>query len=162
MNRGKSVQFTFFILALVLFICLFIGTSCFLYNGFSFQASMLDLLTRTRISTIRKMVAIIFFTVWFVSCWTNLHEADDRIKRTRFNPFTFLLWSAFGILLFKIHYDFARSIRPVFGAAVTYQFSEYLYRVGLFCIGISLFCYLLSLWLAKLVTRISNDKIDLF
>ena len=154
MNRENSAQFTFFMFVLVLFVCIFVGTSYFLYNGFLLQASMLDLLTLTRINALRKLVTIIFFTVWFVSCWTNLYETEDTMRKNKFNLFTFLLWSAFCVLLFKIHYDFARSIRPVFGAVVTYQFSEYLQRVGLFSIGISLFCYQLSFWLAKIITMI--------
>lgn len=158
MNRGKLVQFTLFIFALILFICLLFGASHFLYYEFLFQASMLDLLTLTRVMALRNLVAIIFCTVWFVSCWTNVHASDDRNQKLGLLRFTFFLWSAFGMLLFKIHYDFAASIRPVFGTAVTYQFAEYLQRVGLFCVGISLFCYLFSLWLTRIKSMIRSKK----
>lgn len=144
MIRAKLVQFLFRILVVGFFLCMFIRTSYYLYNGFWLQVSNLDLLTRTRMGVISNIVAILFFVFWLVSCWINFHGAGDSIKKSLFNRFTFYLWGAFGILLFKVHYDFAWSIRPVFGTTGTYQLSEYLQRVSLFCIGISLVSYLSS------------------
>lgn len=52
MNKANLIQLTFFILALVLFTCIFIGTSYYLYE-YLLQASMLDLIAN-EINMIKK------------------------------------------------------------------------------------------------------------
>jgi hypothetical protein len=158
LNKIYLLQFFFLVMMIGLILCFCISKSYYLYNEFLLQASVLDLLTRTRINVLKKLVAVIFFTIWFVSCWLNLFETDDRMHKFGLNRVTFFLWSAFGLFLFKIYYDFAGSIRPVFDAAVTYQYSEYLQRIGIFCLGISLSCYLLSFWLVKIIGKISKGR----
>jgi hypothetical protein len=110
LNRGKLVQFTLFIFALILFICLLFGASHFLYYEFLFQASMLDLLTLTRVMALRNLVAIIFCTVWFVSCWTNVHASDDRNQKLGLLRFTFF----FGQLLVCYYLKFIMILQRVY------------------------------------------------
>ena len=71
MNKIYLLQFFFLVMMIGLILCFCISKSYYLYNEFLLQASVLDLLTRTRINVLKKLVAVIFFTIWFVSCWLN-------------------------------------------------------------------------------------------